>query len=33
VQPSAAWLDPLPEVLPAEDLYGPELEAIQVRRR
>jgi ectoine hydroxylase-related dioxygenase (phytanoyl-CoA dioxygenase family) len=33
VQPSAAWLDPLPDILPAEDLYGPELEAIQVRRR
>ncbi len=33
VQPSAAWLDPLPDVLPAEDLYGPELEALRVRRR
>jgi hypothetical protein len=32
-QPSAAWLDPVPDVLPAEDLYGPELEAIVVRRR
>lgn len=32
-QASAAWLDPLPEVLPAEDLYGPELEALVVRRR
>jgi ectoine hydroxylase-related dioxygenase (phytanoyl-CoA dioxygenase family) len=32
-QPSAAWRDPLPDVLAAEDLYGPELEALAVRRR
>lgn len=32
-QASAAWLDPPPDVLPAEDLYGPELEALVVRRR
>jgi Phytanoyl-CoA dioxygenase (PhyH) len=32
-QASASWLDPVPDVLPAEDLYGPELEALRVRRR
>jgi hypothetical protein len=32
-QPSASWLEPLPDVLPAEDLYGAELAAIAVRRR
>lgn len=32
-QGSASWLDPLPDVFPAEDLYGPELEALRVRRR
>lgn len=33
VQPSACFFEPLPDVLPAEDLYGPELEQMRVRRR
>ena len=32
-QPSAAWLEPLPDVLPGEDLFTPELEALRIRRR
>jgi ectoine hydroxylase-related dioxygenase (phytanoyl-CoA dioxygenase family) len=32
-QPSTSWRDPLADVLPAEDLYGADLEALAVRRR
>lgn len=32
-QPKATFFDPVPEVLPAEDLYGSDLEALRVRRR
>jgi hypothetical protein len=32
-QASASWFEPVPDVFPAEDLYGPELEALRVRRR
>ena len=32
-QPSASFSDPLPDVFPAEDLYGEDLEALGVRRR